>query len=111
MTSQIAHTAGWMSVACVLVLWPTLVSSSGSGTCRNEGRQSLAIGVEGTISPCTETMRTGPQFIPLLPWQLPVVRSECVGASRQDGPRPADRLESDIERCLSERIGPVGQPE
>ena len=110
MTFHIAHTAGWMSVVWVLVLWPTLVSPANSGTCRNEGRPAPPIGVERTIPTCADTVQTGRQFIPLLPWQFPVVRSECVRAARQDGLRPADRLENDIERCLSERIGRMRPP-
>ena len=115
MTHRIALSAAWMSVACALVLLPgTASSAAGSDGCELGARSThpvVADRVERAIERCARNVSTPEDVVsPVLSLRA-VVLAECVSAARRDGFRTADRLEHDIEMCLTERIDEAGTPQ
>ena len=112
MTSRSALTAGWMSVACAIVLIPTTASAAeGPGTCLEEVRSSgpiVADRVERALERCREDASDVRELADAEFSARALALAGCVRDARQGGFRPADRLERDIEVCLVASMDQAG---
>ncbi|MET0843116.1 MAG: hypothetical protein ABWX76_09495 [Leifsonia flava] len=112
MTSRIAVTLGWMSVACAIVLMPATASAADhAGTCQAEVDSVgpvVADRIERALERCREDASDVRELADSEFSAHAVALAGCVREARQGGFRPADRLEHDIEVCLAASIDQAG---